>query len=186
MTGARTFIVDGGAKRAEMPFWIEGPHLFWKDGRYYLICAEGGTKEAHHEVVFRADAVRGPWHPGPSPILSQLGLDPARPDPVVQAGHADFVQTPAGDWWAVFLASRPWGAGDLDYNTGRETFLLPVHWRDGWPLILPQGLSVPLVVRGPALHRIATGELHGGDYRVADDFDRPRLARSWAMLGTPE
>src|SRR3546814_10264898 len=54
-------IVDGGADPAADPIWIEGPHLFRKDGYYYLIAAEGGTAENHSEVVFRADAVTGPY-----------------------------------------------------------------------------------------------------------------------------
>ena len=52
-----------------------------------------------------------------------------------------------GSWWAVFLASRPY-AGSR-YNTGRETFLLPVTWKDGWPVILEQGKPIPYVVKGP-------------------------------------
>lgn len=185
MAGRRRIIVDGGADPAARPFWIEGPHLFRKDGGYVLICAEGGTKERHHEVAFRASRLEGPWRPAPAPILSQLDLDPARADPVVQAGHADLIATPAGEWWAVFLASRPWGPGELDYNTGRETFLLPVRWRDGWPVILPRGEPVPLVVPAPALPPFRSGEPHAGDYARADDFRGAALARQWAMLGTP-
>ena len=149
MIGERRVIVDGGTDPAKHPFWIEGPHLFRKDGGYILVAAQGGTKERHSEVACRAPGLAGPWTPAPEPILSQLDLDPARPDPVVQAGHADLIATPAGDWWAVFLASRPWGRGELDYNTGRETFLLPVAWRDGWPVILPPGQPVPPTTRAP-------------------------------------
>ena len=185
MVGPRSVIVDGGAHPAQRPFWIEGPHLFRHDGAYYLICAEGGTKERHHEVAFRAEHLRGPWRAAPRPILSQLDLDPARPDPVVQAGHADMVRTPAGDWWAVFLASRPWGPGELDYNTGRETFLLPVRWTDGWPVILPPGTPVPAATTAPKLAPSPTGEPHGGDYVVADDWTGAGLQPRWAMLGTP-
>lgn len=186
MTGPRTVIVDAGANPAERPFWIEGPHLFRREGAYYLICAEGGTKERHHEVAFRAETLRGPWLAAPSPILSQLDLDPARPDPVVQVGHADMVGTPAGDWWAVFLGARPWSRNELDYDTGRETFLLPVHWTGGWPVILSPGLPMPLVTRAPALPKRRSGEPHGGDYAIADDFRSPRLAARWSMLGTPD
>src|SRR3546814_17870725 len=65
-------IVDGGADPAADPIWIEGPHLFRKDGYYYLIAAEGGTAENHSEVVFRADAVTGPYVPfAGNPILTQ-------------------------------------------------------------------------------------------------------------------
>lgn len=101
-------LVDGGVVPANRPIWIEGPHIFKKDGYYYLTCAEGGTADNHSEVVFRANAITGPYVPGPvNPILTQRDLDPKRPHPVTTAGHADFVQTQNGQWWAVFLATRP-------------------------------------------------------------------------------
>ncbi|MFX7705309.1 family 43 glycosylhydrolase, partial [Acinetobacter baumannii] len=79
----------------------------------------------HSETIYRASAVTGPYLPGPvNPILTQRDLDPARPDPVYATGHADLVQTARGDWWAVFLGTRPYR--DNLANLGRETFLLPV------------------------------------------------------------
>ena len=72
-----------------------------------------------------------------NPILTQRDLDPARPQPVFATGHADMVELDDGTWWAVFLATRPYAANL--YNTGRETFLLPVTWADGWPTILACG-----------------------------------------------
>ena len=44
------------------------------------------------------------------------------------------METPNGEWWAVFLGTRPYK--DNFYNTGRETFMLPVRWINGWPRIL--------------------------------------------------
>ena len=66
---------------------------------------------------------------------------------MTNAGHADLVQMEDGSWWAVFLASRPYEGHR--YNTGRETFLLPVTWKDGWPVILEQGKPIPFVAQGP-------------------------------------
>ena len=99
------------------------------------MCAEGGTSVNHSQVVLRSRDVWGPYVPYEhNPILTQRDLDPARPLPVTNAGHADFVQGPDGTWWTVFLASRNYGIDH--YNTGRETFLLPVTWTgDGWPII---------------------------------------------------
>ena len=122
LTGPRKVLVDGGVDLSKHPIWIEGPHVFRRNGWYYLIAAEGGTAEDHSEVVFRSRAARGPYVPwDKNPILTQRTLDPARPDPVTSTGHADFVETPDGAWWAVFLGCRPYEGGRL-YNTGRETF----------------------------------------------------------------
>ena len=114
--------------------WAEGPHLYRIGGRYYLVAAEGGT-EMHHAVsVARADAVTGPYTGAPSnPVLSHRQL--GRTADIVATGHADLVQAPDGGWWAVLLAMRPYGG--LHANLGRETFLAPVVWEDGWPVFAP-------------------------------------------------
>jgi xylan 1,4-beta-xylosidase len=148
--GPRTVLLDGGVDPSKDPVWIEGPHILKVDGRYYLTAAEGGTAVGHSEVVLRADKPTGPYAPfSGDPILTQRDLDPDRPDPVTSAGHAQLVQDQTGAWWATFLAVRPY-AGDL-YNTGRETFLLPVTWKDGWPRILEKGEAVPWVQSSPRL-----------------------------------
>lgn len=148
LTGPRQLIVNGGTDLSQKPSWIEGPHIFKHDGHYFLIAAEGGTGDHHSEVVFRADKVFGPYVPWTgNPILTQRDLDPNRSNPITSAGHADLVQTAGGDWWAVFLATRPYGP-DL-YNTGRETFLLPVKWRDGYPVILDRNTPIPQQAQRP-------------------------------------
>ncbi len=150
LVGPRKVVVNGGVDLAKKPVWIEGPHIFRKDGHYYLMAAEGGTAEGHSEVIFRGDTVWGPYLPyGDNPILTQRDLDPARSDPVTSTGHADLVQTQKGDWWAVFLGTQPY-SGNL-YNTGRETFMLPVNWKDGWPVILDHGQAVPKLNPAPAI-----------------------------------
>ena len=184
LVGPRTMIVNGGVDLSQHPIWIEAPHIFTKDGWYYLICAEGGTAEQHSEVVFRSRAVLGPYEPGPvEPILTQRQLDPARPFPVWATGHAQFVETPKGEWWAVFLGTRPYE--DYTFNTGRETFLLPVRWQDGWPVILTGDQTVPYVVRAPDLPAdpAATMPL-SGNFSVRDDFTAPALSPAWTFLRT--
>jgi len=184
MTGPRRMIVNGGVDISQHPIWIEAPHIFRKDGWYYLICAEGGTAELHSEVVFRSRAVFGPYEPGSvNPILTQRHLDPARPDPVWTAGHADFVETQNGEWWAVFLATRPYEG--YTFNIGRETFLLPVRWRDGWPVILSGTETVPYVVRAPDLPADPRpGTPLSGNFTDRDDFDAPDLRPTWTFLRT--
>ncbi len=184
LVGPRQVIVNGGVDLSRHPIWIEAPHLFRKDAWYYLICAEGGTAEQHSEVVLRSHSVFGPYVPGPAnPILTQRHLDPSRPFPVWAAGHADFVETQRGEWWAVFLGTRPYE--DFTFNTGRETFLLPVRWRHGWPVILSGTETVPYVVRAPKLPPDPRpGTPLSGNFAVRDDFDAPALDPAWGFLRT--
>ncbi len=150
LVGPRKVLVDGGVDISRKPVWIEGPHLYRHAGVYILMCAEGGTSTQHSEVVFRSRSPWGPFKPyAGNPILTQRDLPAGRPNPVINAGHADLVEAPDGSWWAVFLASRSYEG--VHYNTGRETFMLPVAWHDGWPDILPKGKPIPYIVQAPRL-----------------------------------
>lgn len=138
IAGQQKMIIDGGVDKKEHPIWIEGPHLYSINDTYYLTAAEGGTGPEHSQVIFSANSPFGPFKPCRiNPILTQRDLPKDRQNPVTCTGHADFVQTPSGDWYAVFLGVRPYQDGhDV---MGRETFLLPVSWEDGQPIILSAG-----------------------------------------------
>ena len=183
--GPRKVLVNGGVDFSKKPIWIEGPHIFKKDGWYYLSCAEGGTAEGHSQVILRSKSVTGPYEPNPAnPILTQRDLPRDRANPITSAGHAQLVQTQKGEWWATFLAVRPY-AGDY-YNTGRETFLLPVTWEDGWPRITRPGQAVPFVHARPALPAQPAPKLPtNGAFTVRDAFDGTALPLHWMMLRQP-
>lgn len=185
MVGESTLLINGGVDIRQKPVWIEGPHIFKQDGFYYLTAAEGGTSDNHSQVVFRSNSLRGPYQPyNGNPILTQRDLDPARPNPVAAAGHAKFVQLPNGDWWATFLATRPYR--ESLSNIGRETFLLPVEWRNGWPHILPQGVAIPFTASRPALPPQPAPALPtSGEFSYADSFDGERLGLQWIGIRTP-
>ena len=149
------------------------------------MCAEGGTNfgEWHSEVVFKGESPFGPFvsYEG-NPILTQVGLDPARPNPVSCAGHADLVKDGNGQWWAVFLADRPYR--DNFENIGRETHMLPVTWtEDKWPVILPAGESVPMIVRHEGVKR--GDKLTFGNFTLEDDFSSSELGDRWMTLRSP-
>ena len=184
VAGSGRVIVNGGTDLGRQPVWIEGPHLYRVGDWYYLLCAEGGTEEGHSEVAFRAPSLAGPFVPDPgNPILTQRDLDPARPDPITSTGHADLVQTPAGNWWAVFLGVRPYAGGY--HNTGRETFLLPVTWRDGWPVILAAHTAVPWQAIKPDLPDASEAiPPQTGNFEWRDGFDRTYLDREWLVART--
>ena len=180
--GARRLLVDAGADPASNPAHVEGPHLFKHDGWYYLTAAEGGTGEQHAQMVWRSRDLAGPYLPGPdNPVLTQRDLDPARPTPVTSTGHAEFVELADGSWWAVFLATRPYRGNQ--YNLGRETFLLPVQWHDGWPQVLPRNVAVPLQLPRPPLP--ATASTDSAAFGWNETFNAPRLPPQWLTLHPP-
>ena len=184
LIGPRKVLVNGGVDLAKQPIWIEGPHLYQRNGWYYLMCAEGGRGPQHSEVVLRARSPWGPFVPyAGNPILTQRDLAADRANPVTNAGHADLVEAPDGSWWAVFLASRTYAG--TRYNTGRETFLLPVTWRDDWPVILPQGENIPYTARGPKGMSSQTQAPLTGNFTWRDDFDTPRLNTAWLQVRVP-
>lgn len=184
--GPRKVVINGGVDISTKPIWIEGPHLYKKDGWYYLSAAEGGTGPGHSQVVFRSKQVDGPYEPwDKNPILTQRDLDPNVPGAVTCTGHADLEIGPDGHWWATFLGVRPY-QGRFS-PMGRETFLLPVDWtEDGWPMILPAGQRVPFVVKSPAgaeVHQSADLPL-SGNFTWRDDFKKADLSSAWLMLRT--
>jgi alpha-N-arabinofuranosidase len=88
------------------------------------------------------------------------------------------VDTPDGHWWAVYLATRHANYGH--FSIGRETFLAPVEWRDGWPIVKPQDMS-QLTVYEPTL------PLHPWPAAPArDDFSSNNLALAWNFLDFPQ
>ena len=179
--GPRKVLVNGGIDLRQRPIWIEGPHIFKREGWYYLNCAEGGTGPQHSQVILRARSPWGPFVAGTeNPILTQRDLPPTRPHPVTNAGHADLIEATDGSWWATFLASRTYD--EHHYNTGRETFLLPVTWRDGWPMILPPGSPIPSVKRGPSFMREGSQAPLSGNFTWRDEFDKPTLDFAWMQL----
>lgn len=182
-TGEPLEIVRGGTHVRENPIWIEGPHLYHIGDYYYLMCAEGGTGWDHSEVIFRARTPEGPWEESPyNPILTQReGLDENREDIVTSTGHADMIQDNNGDWWAVFLGCRPY-EGDL-YNTGRDTFLLPVRWEDGWPIILDKNIPVPTVGYKEGL--TPSDNQLTGNFSYIDKFEDDSLNPKWIFLRNP-
>lgn len=124
-TGTAHLLWYGDTKRAS-----EGPRLLRKDGWYYLIMAEGGTGLGHQVSVGRSRSLYGRYEPCPfNPVLHQYDEQGY----LQKSGHGQLVQTPAGDWYMVYLCARP---RDGFSPLGRETALDPVQWTaDGWPIV---------------------------------------------------
>lgn len=189
LIGPRTQLINGGVDITTKPVWIEGPHLYKRDGWYYLCCAEGGTSVHHSQVIYRGKSPTGPFTAwDKNPILTQRDLDPTAEHAVTCTGHVDMEIGPDGNWWAVFLACRPYGG--QYWTTGRETFLLPVTWtNDGWPQILAPGQRVPHTLPAPKLpadfkpSTVGTSALPG-NFTWTDDFTSSELGLEWLRLRT--
>ncbi|RMI09579.1 glycoside hydrolase family 43 protein [Cellulomonas triticagri] len=137
-------VVWTGAVRGAV--WAEGPHLYRVGDRYLLLAAEGGTEFHHAVAVAVADEVTGPYRGNPAnPVLTHRHL--GRSVDVVGTGHADLVEAADGTWWAVLLGMRL--CGGYHYPLGREAFLVPVTWEDGWPVFAPGVGRVPQEVEVP-------------------------------------
>ncbi|MDR2085640.1 MAG: family 43 glycosylhydrolase [Dysgonamonadaceae bacterium] len=185
--GTDKVIVDGGVDISQKPIWIEGPHLYKKNGRYYLMCAEGGTGDNHSEVIFVSDSPMGTYTPaGKNPILSQRHLPQDRKNKVDWAGHADLVETPDGKYYGVFLAVRPNEKGRV--NTGRETFILPVDWSGEFPVFAGGLEPIPVKRKTPEGVNNQTGKngfLPNGNFTFSDDFSSQKPDYRWIGVRGP-
>ncbi|MCR2806865.1 glycoside hydrolase family 43 protein [Paenibacillus soyae] len=174
LIGERFSLWDGAMKFIHAQ---EGPHIYKVDGYYYLLIAEGGTGHTHSVTVARSLSLTGPYEGCKSnPILTHRHL--GRSADIVNVGHADLVETQAGEWWMVCLGSRPYGG--YYRNLGRETFLVRVEWEDGWPVVNPGKGVVELESARPNLpeHRFPIQQ-------SVDAFDGEKLDDRWNFLRTP-
>lgn len=151
----------------------EGPHLYKLNGWYYLIEAEGGTRFLHMETVGRSKSPWGPFAPDPAnPWVAQhISWD----YPVKSLGHCDWTDTPDGKWWVVCLGTRH--PNYASFSLGRETFLFPMEWNDGWPVVKQQDMD-QLQVNEPV------PEGHPWPVRPPrDDFSSTKLDDEWNTIG---
>ncbi|TDN90376.1 alpha-N-arabinofuranosidase [Salegentibacter sp. 24] len=185
--GTDKIIVNGGVDLSEKPIWIEAPHIYKKDGLYYLMCAEGGTGGWHSEVIFVSENPMGPYQPAPSnPILSQRYLFKDRENKVDWAGHADLVVGPDDKYYGVFLGVRPNEEGRV--NTGRETFILPVDWSGKFPVFENGLIPMEPKLKMPEGVENRTGEggyFPNGNFTYTEDFSSEKLDYRWIGLRGP-
>jgi len=183
--GENKILVNGGTDISKKPSWIEGPHIVKNFGYYYLISAEGGTGADHSVVAFRSKNIEGPYISYENnPILTQRNAKGDRENPITSTGHADLIQLPDGSWQAVFLGTRPYEA---DYfNTGRETFLTPVTWKDEWPIINPGNELVKYTYPLPLPQIKASGNTtaYSGNFSYKEEFNKDKLKPDWIYLRT--
>ena len=145
----------------------EAPHLFRRDGWYYLTTAEGGTGYDHAVTMARSRSILGPYelHPNKHLLTARFAPDA----PLQRTGHGQYVETPEGVVYHTYLCGRPLpGPNGKFCALGRETGLARCEWHDdGWLYLEGGGLVAPLTldglpdpVPGDAIERVFTmGEI---------------------------
>ncbi|MDL2211060.1 glycoside hydrolase family 43 protein [Bacteroides sp. OttesenSCG-928-M17] len=158
----------------------EAPHIYKKDGYYYLLLGEGGTEYMHSATIGRSRNLLGPYESCPlNPILTHANRI-GQGNPIQGVGHADLVQAADGSWWMVFLGFRVTQRFAYYHVLGRETFLAPVDWpKDGWPQVNGNGtvslqMDVPTLPLKPFEKAPARNEFNG-----------ERLGFEWQYLRNP-
>jgi xylan 1,4-beta-xylosidase len=158
--------------------FTEAPHLYKRNGWYYLITAEGGTAWNHAVTLCRSRNLLGPYELHPDTYILSART---RPDaPLQRSGHADLVETQGGDTYMVYLCGRPLkNRGRC--TLGRETAIQKMRWdSDGWLYTLDKQGVPTLTTPAPGLpaHPFPPAP-------ERDDFDRTELAMDWQWLRTP-
>ena len=183
--------------------FLEGPHIYKKNGWYYLFSADTGTGELHGQTVQRSEKIWGPYEMYQSDAMYRTADDEAysilttrhnHDYPLQKAGHASLVETAEGETYAVHLCGRPLAvknpenaprfAGCRRYPLGRETALQKMVWtEDGWP-VLANGTTLPDV-------ELETGHKSEAPVKpyfisaVKDDFNEPVLDIEYQSLRIP-
>ena len=185
--GTDKIIVDGGVDITKEPIWIEAPHIYKKNDRYYLMCAEGGTGGWHSEVIFVSDDPMGPYEPAPNnPILTQRHFPQNRENKVDWAGHADLIVGPDDEYYGVFLAIRPNEKDQV--TTGRETFILPVDWSGEFPVFVNGLVPMEPKLEMPQGVENKTGQdgfFPNGNFTYTENFTSKNLDYRWIGLRGP-
>lgn len=172
LTGPVHFLTEGTALGC-----TEAPHLFEKNGFFYLILAEGGTEYDHAVSIARSKEILGPYdfHPQ-NPIITAKDA----PEQYLQkTGHGDLVETPQGDWYIVLLASRPLSSRGRCV-LGRETAIERIVWKNDWPYVL-EGKKIRTMIEAPSVAQQIHSKKSSLEYR----FDGGELSKDFQSLRIP-
>ncbi|MFV0466360.1 MAG: family 43 glycosylhydrolase [Lachnospiraceae bacterium] len=175
--------------------FLEGPHIYKRNGWYYLFSADTGTGEGHGQTIQRSRAITGPYEmyhpeyavrsdPGEAYSIMTTRHDPDYP--LQKVGHADLVETSRGEWYAVFLCGRPLPTSDnmsapRRYPLGRESGIQKVTWtKDNW-LDLSNGSILPSL----SIDDSDATEIEVDSVTFVDNFDAEQLHLNWQSLRIP-
>ena len=119
----------------------EAPHIFKRNGYYYLTTAEGGTGYDHAVTLARSRDLWGPYedHPDKHVISTRFAPD----HPIQRTGHGQYVETHEGQYYHTFLMGRPIAGPDGTGRfcpLGRETGIEKCVWKNDWLYLEGGGL----------------------------------------------
>lgn len=180
--------------------FLEGPHIFKRNGWYYLFCADTGTGEGHGQSILRSRNIWGPYEMYQADFMERQSENEAysimtsrhREELLLQkAGHCDLVETPNGEWYIVHLCGRalkernpvdaPRFAGCRRYMLGRETAIQKMRWtEDGWLVLDCGGTAPQTMVDAPGLPGWSCQRMP-----ERDDFDSEELMLDYQSLRIP-
>jgi xylan 1,4-beta-xylosidase len=126
----------------------EAPHMFKRNGYYYLTTAEGGTGYQHAVTLSRSRDIWGPYEDHPNlHVICADGTD----GPIQRTGHGQYIETHWGDHYHTFLMGRPIAGpnGKPFCAMGRETGIDRVIWRDDWMYLERGGMVAGETVAAP-------------------------------------
>lgn len=153
--------------------YAEAPHIYHIGEWYYTLMAEGGTGFMHMVTIARSKNLYGPYESCPhNPIITNRHDDTKS---IACTGHADLFEDHLGNWWMVHLATRP--AHNWNSHIGRESFLMPVTWENGWPKVEGKAMSL-IEPDGPLTAPQQLPETWQADFSKRD--------LSWLNIRTPQ
>ena len=147
---------------------LEGSHLYKHDGNYYLTCIWWPRGGIRTQVCFRADKIDGNYTDNMKVILS---------DDMSYRGHGvaqgTFIDTPKGEWWAMMMQDHE--------AVGRVPVLMPLHWKDGWPMLGDEKGKIGIEQEMPVIRRKTKDRI-----TASDEFNKSRLDLVWQWNHNPD
>ncbi|MBI9100606.1 MAG: family 43 glycosylhydrolase, partial [Spirochaetaceae bacterium] len=165
----------------------EAPHIYKRNGFYYLMTAEGGTSYFHAVTLARSIKLDGPYELHPHKyLLTSVANRAALEDELAgggfnikslalhkglqKAGHGSMAPWTGNEWILAHLCSRP-----IEENgrcpLGRETALQKIIWKDdNWPYLIGTGASETVSFSGKK--NIESSEKSGNTVFWIDNFDK--------------
>lgn len=147
---------------------LEGSHVYKHDGKYYLTCIwwpQGGIRT---QVCFRADRIDGDYANNMKVILSD------------DAGHRGrgvaqgfLIDTPNGEWWSMMMQDHE--------AVGRIPYLMPMQWKDGWPMLGNGNGKIDKVLSMPGGGRKCKDRI-----TASDEFSKSQLDVIWQWNHNPD